>query len=404
VTVEIRPLTREEMKTFEENVRIGFSVPARPREEPERPQEILPEWTLCALEDGELATTYAAFPFALYMNGRTAPAAGVTAVTTLPWHRRRGHLRRIMAHDFRRMHEQGGPALAILYASMAAIYQRFGYSIASTHLRYTVDPQHITFTEPRPVAGRMFRFSRDDLSAVKPLYDAVAAERTGYIVRDDHEWQHLTIGYGQEQPLLVGYEEDGATEGYVVYWPEQKPREAFQMGGTVTAYVGEFIWRTPNAYRALWDYLRRIDLARQIICYRMPVDDPAKDLFLEPRLLHAMQIDGLLARVVDVDRALTQRGYQTEGRVTFEVRDEMAPWNAGRWELEAGNGDACVRRTERAPELTMPAGTLASLLFGYFPASYAARIGRLDAHQPEALPRWDALFRTAFPPACANGF
>ncbi len=404
MTLEIRPLRQDEMKQFEENIRIGFSVPARPREEPERPQDILPEWTLCALEDGELATTYAAFPFSLYMNGKTAKAAGVTGVTTLPWHRRRGHLRRIMAHDFQRMHDEGGPPLAILYASMAAIYQRFGYSIVSTHLRYTVEPQYITFTTPRPLPGRMVGFSRDDYSSVKPVYDAVASERTGYIERDDHEWQHLTFGYGREQPLTVAYEEDGEAQGYVVYWPEQKDREAFQMGGTVMAYVGEFVWQTPNAYQALWDYLRRIDLARQIICYRMPIDDPAKDLLLEPRMLHAMEMDGILARIVDVDRALAQRGYQSEGRIAFEVQDEMAPWNAGRWEMEVTGGDACVRRTERTPELSMPVGTLASLLFGHFSATQAARMGRLDVHEAAALPVWDNLLRTKLPPACGNGF
>lgn len=404
MTVEIRPLRQDEMKQFDENVRVGFSVPARPREEPERPQELLPEWTLCALEDGVLATTYAAFPFTVYMNGATAAAAGVTAVTTLPWYRRRGYLRQIMAYDFRRMHDEGGPALAILYASMAAIYQRFGYSIVSTHLRYAVEPQHITFTESKPVPGRMVGFTRDDLSLVRPLYDAVAADRTGYLVRGDHEWQHLTVGYGQELPLMVAYVEDGEAQGYVVYWPEQKPREAFQMGGTVTAYVGDFIWRTPAAYRALWDYLRRIDLAHQIICYRMPFDDPAKDLFLEPRMLHAMEMDGILARIVDVDRALAQPGYQAEGRISFEVQDEMAPWNAGRWEMEVGGGDACVRRTDQTPELTMPVGTLASILFGHFSASQGSRMGRLDVHDQDALDRWDNLFRTKLPPACANGF
>jgi predicted acetyltransferase len=319
------------------------------------------------------------------MNGKTAAAAGVTAVTTLPWHRRRGHLRRIMEHDFQRMHDADGPALAVLYASMAAIYQRFGYSIVSTHLRYTVEPQHITFTTPRPLSGRMIGFSRDDYARVAPVYDDV-------------------FGYGREQPLTVAYEEDGEVQGYLVYWSEMKEREAFQMGGTVTAYVGEFIWRTPNAYQALWDHLRRIDLARQIACYRMPIDDPAKDLLLEPRLLHAMEMDGILARIVDVDRALSQRGYQAEGRIAFEVQDEMAPWNAGRWEMEVNAGEACVRRTDRSPELSMPVGTLASLLFGHFSASQATRMGRLDAHNPSALPVWDGLFRTMHPPACANGF
>jgi predicted acetyltransferase len=341
MTVEIRPLRQDEMKQFDANVRTGFSV-APPRDEPEHPPELEPEWTLCALEDGELATTYAALPFTLYMNGRTAPAAGVTAVTTLPWHRRRGHLRRIMETDFARMHESGGPALAILYASMAAIYQRFGYSVVSTQLRYTLEPHRIEFTSPLPERGRFRSVSRDDLSTVKPVYDAFAAPRTGYVVRGDHEWQHLVIGYGPETPLLVSYEEDGETLGYLVYWPENKPREAMQFGGTIVAYVGDFVWATPSAYQALWGYLRRIDLAKQIVCFRMPFDDPAKDLLLEPRMLYAQQSDGLLARIVSVERALTQRGYDSDGRVSFELLDEMAPWNAGRWELEAGEGGARV--------------------------------------------------------------
>jgi predicted acetyltransferase len=403
VTLEIRPLRPDEMQQFDQNVHTGFSVPL-PNADPERPREIKPEWTLCALEDGELATTYAAFPFTLYLNGRTAPAAGVTAVTTLPWHRRRGHLRRIMETDFARMHESGGPALAILYASMAAIYQRFGYSVVSTQLRYTVDPRHIEFSESLPETGRFRAVAREDLSTIQPVYEAFAEQRTGYLVRSDHEWQHLVIGYGPNKPLLVAYEDEGATQGYLIYWPEQKPREAMQFGGTVVATAGELVWRTPGAYRALWNYLRRIDLARQIVCFGVPSDDPAKDLFLEPRMLYAQQSDGLLARIVSVERALTERGYEGDGCVTFEVQDEMAPWNAGCWELEAGEGGARVVRTERDPELAMPVGTLASLMFGHFTASQAARMGRLTVNNAGALRRWDSLFRTTYPPGCGNGF
>lgn len=403
MTVEIRPVTQDEMETFHHNVRIGFSAPLRPRDQPERPPEILPEWTLCAFDDGELATTYAALPFTLHMNGRTMPAAGVTAVTTQPWHRRRGHLRRIMETDFARMHE-GGPSVAILYASMAAIYQRFGYSVVSTHLRYAIEPRYIEFAYPVQARGRMRRLSRDDLSAIKPLYERVAAERTGYLRRTEWDWQNSTIGYDQEPPLIAVYEEDGNAQGYVIYWAERKEGETFRFGGDVRVAVGDFIWRTPAAYQALWDFLRRTDLAREITCWRMPADDPAPDLLLEPRMLYAMQMDGILARIVDVQRAPTERGYDGEGRVTFEVQDEMAPWNAGRWELEAGAEGACMRRTDRDAEVSMSINTVAPLLFGHLSASQAARMGRLTANDASALPRWDALLRTRVPPACANGF
>ena len=404
MTIEIRPLTQEEMKQFDEVLRIGFSSPPPARGEPDRPPEVLPEWTLCAFEDGELATTYAAFPFEMYFNGGLAPAAGVTAVSTLPWQRRRGHLRRIMETDFNRMHDQGGPAIAILYASMAAIYQRFGYNVVSTHLRYQVEPRFIEFTAPEQVRGRMRRFSRDDLSHVQPVYDAFAARRTGYLKRTGHVWQHMTFGYGPEQPLSVAYEEDGATLGYLVYWAEFQRRDGLEFGGNVRVSVGDLIWQTPAAYQALWDYLRRIDLARQIVVWRAPSDDPAPHLFLEPRMLHAVQQDGLLARIVDVERAIPQRHYAGEGRLTFEIRDEMCEWNGGRWEMETDGPNAGVRRTVRAPEVTMPVNTLAALLFGHWTATQAARIGRLTVHEPDALRRWDVLLRTEFPPACANMF
>jgi predicted acetyltransferase len=403
MAVEIRPMTQEEMPQFYQTLATGFSTTPRPESE-DRPHEFRPEWTLCAFEDGELATTYGAYPFTLYMNGRTAPAAGVSAVSTLPWHRRRGHLRQIMAADFARMHEAGGPALAILYASMAAIYQRFGYAIVSTHLRYQVEPHRIEFANPAPARGRMGTFTRETVAKVAPVYEAFAAERTGYLRRGELEWQFMTIGYGDRPPLLVTYEEDGQTLGYLVYWHENKEREGLYLGGTVQVWVGDFVWQTPAAYQALWDYLRRVDLARTINCFRMPIDDPAKDLFLEPRMLYALETDGLLARIVTVEQALTERGYDREGRIAFEVQDDLAPWNNGRWELEAAPDGAAVRRTDREPELAMPIASLAPLLFGHFTATQGARMGRLTANDPSTLPRWDELFRTKFPPACGNGF
>jgi predicted acetyltransferase len=403
MTVEIRPITADELPRFRENLRTGFSSPPRPQDA-ERPEPIRPEWTLCAFEDGELATTYAALPFQMYFNGPAVSAAGVTAVSTLPWRRRRGHLRRIMETDFARMHEQDGPAIAILYASMAAIYQRFGFAVVSTAMQYRIEPRFIEFTRPEPERGRFRPFTRDGYACVEPVYEAFASPRPGYLKRDDLLWQHETFFYGPGAPVAVAYEEDGAIQGYVLYFAESRQGKTVTFGGNVQVWVQDFIWRTPAAYRALWGYLRRIDLAKQITIGRPPIDDPAPHLFLEPRMLNAISWDGLLARIVDVDRAMELRPYTGEGRLTFEITDDMAPWNSGRWEMETDGGGTRVRRTARAPELSMPVAALGPLLFGHLTASQGARIGLLTAHASEALPRWDALLRTGFPPGCGNGF
>jgi predicted acetyltransferase len=267
-----------------------------------------------------------------------------------------------------------------------------------------VEPRFIEFTVPGPVPGRFRPFSRTDYAFIEPVYEAFAAPRPGYLRRTDDLWQHATFLSGPEDPLAVAYEEEGKVQGYLIYFAEAQRREPGEFGGNVSVRVQDFIWHTPSAYRALWAYLRQIDLAREITVRHVPLDDPAPHLLLEPRMLNALSWDGLLARIVDVEQAMAQRHYAGEGRLTFAIEDEMAPWNAGRWELETDGTTTIVRRSDRAPELTMPVAALAPLLFGHVSASQGARMGRLTAHAPDALPRWDALLRTAFPPGCGNNF
>ena len=82
-----------------------------------------------------------------------------------------------------------------------------------------------------------------------------------------------------------------------------------------------------------------------------PPDDPALDLFMEPRLLHAVDRPGIMLRVVDVPNALLGRGYSGgAGSVTLRVvEDTLAPWNAGWWRLSVGEGgEPSVERLSEA--------------------------------------------------------
>ncbi|MDZ7728066.1 MAG: sterol carrier protein domain-containing protein [Dehalococcoidia bacterium] len=52
-------------------------------------------------------------------------------------------------------------------------------------------------------------------------------------------------------------------------------------------------------------------------------------------------------------------------------------WNDATFELAVEGDDASVRRTTEAPDLSMPVGTLASLLSGHRKASAMVRAGKL---------------------------
>jgi hypothetical protein len=52
----------------------------------------------------------------------------------------------------------------------------------------------------------------------------------------------------------------------------------------------------------------------------------------------------------------------------------------------------------------MTAATLAMIAFGQISATQAADAGRVGVHDPDALPRWDAAFKTRHAPFCADNF
>ena len=134
-------------------------------------------------------------------------------------------------------------------------------------------------------------------------------------------------------------------------------------------------------------------------------DDPALNLLLEPRMLNRTTGDGIWMRVVDVESGLPSRPYGSRGELTFEiVGDAMCPWNNGTYLLETDGPTTEVCRTDRTAELSMSPNSLATLVADQSTATSLSRAGLVEAAEPDALARADALFRTEYAPHCADGF
>src|SRR4029077_14090730 len=94
--------------------------------------------TLAAFDDSTPVGVTGCYSFQLSVPGaEMLPAAGVTFVSVLPTHRRRGVLSRLMRRQLADAQERGEP-LAILWASESVIYPRYGYGRASWNLGFTV--------------------------------------------------------------------------------------------------------------------------------------------------------------------------------------------------------------------------------------------------------------------------
>jgi len=399
--VEIRAARSEEMEEFQRVFSTSLLMPPRPSAE----NRISPEWTLCAFEDGKLATAYAALPLTIQVNGEGIPVAGVNNVGTLPIYRRRGYLRQISTTHFELLHERGEQPIAILFATQAAIYQRYGYAIVSTHNSYSVEPRDLKFSTAQPVSGTFREVGDNELELLDDLYRRFRAEKTGYIHRNRSSWENGPLSPPRTEGMLAKlvYEEAGQPLGYLLYTVESPPGGVSRPGQHLIS-IRDLVWLTASTYRAVWNYFAHMDLVHNITWRRVPTDDPLPHLLLEPSRLNIASHDGIFARIVDVERVLPKRRYYEEGTLTFEILDDLCSWNCGQWKLETSTTETSISRTTEKPQLSIPISTLAMLFFGQISATEAARMERLNVLMDSTLPLWDGVMRTAYRPFCPDIF
>jgi predicted acetyltransferase len=126
-----------------------------------------------ALDGDDVVGCGGAYSFRLTVPGGEVGAAGITAVGVLPTHRRRGILRQMMTWWFEQARARREP-VAILWASEAAIYQRFGFGSATQQTFIEAPRDRIRFLRPVEQPGLIRIVELDEALVLFPLvYDAL---------------------------------------------------------------------------------------------------------------------------------------------------------------------------------------------------------------------------------------
>ncbi|MDJ0787536.1 MAG: GNAT family N-acetyltransferase [Myxococcota bacterium] len=404
MNVEIRSATKDEMPEFRAVTAYVF---AENESDASSGADALvaPEWTTCAFVDGQLATTLGSYPFRMRLNGATADVAGLTAVGTLPQFRRRGLLRQTIAQSFREQRERG-QSMAILWASFAGIYQRFGYGPASNSVTYDFDPRWAGLHEGLSAGGTVSAtLDREAaMPTLKQIYRAYSEPRNLLLHRAAASWAFgVCRAHDKKHRTHIAVYRDtgGEPRGFVVYQLENKQ----QPSPNQRLDVCDFIALDVDAHIGLWQYLLSHDLVDQVRTGPVSEEDPSPLLVQEASKLGRRVWDGLFLRVVDAERALSVRPYPETDRLRIEIaEDPLCDWNQGTFEVESEAGESRAKRSSGVPDLSLPPRSLASLLCGHSSASQLARAGLLDAKDDAVLRRADRFFATAFRPFCPDGF
>jgi len=401
VSVEIRNPSEDELRKAMKAVEAAFGEEQK-EEDLDRHQKAMPRDRFFVAYDGAVPVgTTASLPFELTVPGSELATGGVTWVGVLPSHRRRGILTQMMKHQLDDLHERGEP-LAILWASEAAIYGRFGYGISAPTVQLDADRSRFSLRDDPGPRGAVRLIDREEAGKVlPPIYDAVRRQVPGFTSRNALLWdlyrladpEHWRRGGGPKFYAVLEF--DSEPVGYAIYRIKLDWQDGFAKS---QVRVLETCATSAAAERELWRFLFGIDLVVRI----QGRHDPGSPLFLmvvDPRSLMLRVTEGLWLRLVDLGAALTGRTYATDDSVVMEVRDELCPWNAGRWRI--GND---VARTDDDAELELDIADLASAYLGAFDFNQLAEAQRVRELKPGTLQRASDLFRTARPPYCPEDF
>ena len=359
-----------------------------------------PGRTLGVFVEGRLAATADSTTSTLTLpGGARVGHAAVTHVGVLPSYTRRGIATALLRHQLRDIADRG-EVLASLRASEATIYERFGYSVATTTATIEVRTARAAL-RPGVAAGGPVRLVEpgQEWDVLPRIYAAHRGVRPGSIDRDPHWWlnQQLRAESTAGARFVAVHGPAGEETGFVRYHPVGT--DTWFTSDQRTVVVDDLFAPTEQAYVGLLRFLLDLDLVDRLVFTQAPVDSPLPWLLRDRRAARITGVhDETWLRVVDVAQALSRRTYAGARTVTVQIEDPLLSHNCATYAISADG----VQTTSTPAQLVADIAGLGAALLGGTSWRDLASAGLVQVPDPVALTAADELF--AVPQAPYAGF
>jgi predicted acetyltransferase len=333
---------------------------------------------------------------------RSIPSWAISTITVAPTHRRRGIARNLLEAELRTAVALGAP-VAILTASEATIYERYGFAPAAMTADWTIDTRRAKWIGREP-DGRVQLIpkeqARDDGGF--DILERALIETPGQVGISGHLWRRLfgLPGVPNIAALRVARYDDanGIGQGFVIYRADSDDDS-----GAIR--VTHLAAATDDAYAALWRYLFELDLITEVKANLRSTDEPFRWQIADARAAHEDHVgDHLWLRILDVKTTLEARHYNAPGTFVFEISDELG-FADGSWLLSINDaGVAAVQKLDDDEgfadnhRLQLSVNELAAAYLGATTFGTLIRAGRVHEKTPAAAVAADAAFRSGVTP------
>lgn len=324
-----------------------------------------------------------------------APTNFITDVTVQASHRRRGLMNALMTTDLIEARERGD-VFAVLTATDARLYGRFGFGVTATARRLEIESGPNFQVRTDPVGHSVFADPPGIVDLRRDLFKRFHAGQFWSVDRAEHYW---TSGFDwtAQRPVprraAVHFDENGEPDATLVFSVEDDHLRIIDLLGL-----------TSGAEIELLRLLGHGEAHDKIIWPRC--HDPRHPLpwaLVDPRVVRTTkEFDTVWVRVIDVVKALELRAFDHDGTVVLRINDKTE-FCDGTWRVVVEDGHATATPSTDDPDVTLASASFPTLLSGLQGAVELAVAG-LAWGSPEALERTSLLFAKAHPPVAASIF
>lgn len=355
-----------------------------------------PEHLVVAEDAGTIVGHAYLFPFCAHFGGAPVKVGGIASVGVAPEARGRGVATALMNH-LHVLSDRRGDALTMLYAFRQGFYARLGYATTSSRKRLAIDARAVPASWRLLARERVRALRAGDDKTLRLLHSRAAARSSGWIARPKRFWEMLLARERRvtlvcEPPKKRRRKHELVATGYVAFSLCQ-----LEAHGETRIEVDEIVAEDAESRRALFGALAAMRDQVTDILVEVAESDPIERALVDvdghrfgtETVEHRLGeiVGGPMVRIEDIPRALSARGYASDG--TFDVIVGSTGGDEGEVialgvRVEGGRADVGPMRGSFEPEslrralLTTRAG-LAAIFYGALPATAAVALGLADA-------------------------
>jgi predicted acetyltransferase len=330
--------------------------------------------------DGRVAGGLTLIPMGQWFGGRSIPMVGIGGVGVDPQERASGLASALMRSVVEELHASGY-GLSTLYPATQPVYRRVGYELAGSGIDYSTSAKTIDVRD-RSLAVELC--DPIDVELLTRLYSERARRGNANLDRSEKFWKRIVDNPKRDAYCYV-VGDASAPEGYVVF------RQVSEKGWSYDLVLRDVVALTAPAGRRLWTFFADHRSFAGKVKWTGGPGDPLTYHLREQDWAVDRDFKWML-RIVDVERALGERGYPAEltTELHLAVTDDILPANNASFVLHVSNGKGEVTRGGRG-SVHIDIRGLAPLFTGFLSAPELKGTGYIEGPD-EDIARATAIF------------